>query len=298
MSAWTAFAGMVLKLVRVRQWIKNVFVLAPLVFSGAFTHSPAVLAAFGGLLAFCFLSSGVYILNDIADARKDALHPVKKNRPVASGKISARLAGFLAAVFITAGMGLAFTLGPLTAFWAGLYLVLHGLYNFFGKRIVLVDVIAIALGFCLRVLAGAAAIGVVPSVWLQLCVFLLALFLGFSKRRHEIVLLGETASGHRGVLRHYTVSLLDQLIMVSATLAIVFYGLYTITPEVVGRTGGMAISYSLVFVIYGMFRYLYLVHVRRGGDDAAEALIKDFQLMAAVGCWAVYNAGIILLAKR
>ncbi|MBF0595533.1 MAG: decaprenyl-phosphate phosphoribosyltransferase [Candidatus Omnitrophica bacterium] len=279
----------IIRLMRVKQWIKNFFLLAPIIFSGRFTDRDFLLTAVSAFFAFCFISSGVYICNDLADIRRDAVHPKKCLRPLASGRVSIFTAVFLSGLFITGGMGLAYLVGIWFAFLAGLYLILHGLYNFIGKRIVLFDVVCIALGFCIRIWAGAVAVGVLPSVWLQLCVFLLALFLGFTKRRSEMVTLRERSGEHRSVLKHYSLYLLDQLIIISATLSIVFYGLYTISPEIVQRVRGYSMAYSLVFVVYGIFRYLYLIHVRKLGDDPGDVLVGDMPMLVVVTAWILYS---------
>ena len=278
-----------LKLIRIKQWIKNFFVLAPIVFSGRFMAPVSLYSASVAFISFCLISSAVYIINDLADMSRDKFHPRKCLRPLASGKVSRKIAIILAGGFISSGIGLALYLGHEFACLAGLYLILHGLYNFGGKRIVLVDIGCIALGFCIRVWAGAVAIGVMPSDWLLMCVFLLALFLGFTKRRSEMVTLKERSEEHREVLRHYSLYFLDQLIMISATLVIVFYGLYTISPDIVIRVHGHAMVYSVGFVVYGIFRYLWLIHVKKQREDADEVLLKDLPLAFNVIAWVTFS---------
>lgn len=272
-------------LMRTRQWIKNLFVLAPLVFSGRFSDQPSLFCGLSAFLAFCLVSSGIYVVNDLEDMHRDRAHPRKCRRPVASGRISRRTAALLGVVLVGAGALLSVSLGGWFFCLAGLYFLLQLLYTFFWKKMVLLDVGCIALGFCIRIWAGAVVVGVLPSGWLQLCVFLLSLFLGFTKRRSEMRTLGDRAEEHRGALRHYTIYFLDQLIMISATLAIVFYGLYTISPDIVARVHGYRMIYSLVFVVYGVFRYLYLVHVVGKTEDVDEILLADFPLITSVLCW-------------
>ncbi len=278
-----------LRLIRIKQWIKNLFVFAPIAFSGRFMDPAALYAASIAFISFCFISSGVYIVNDLADIHRDKLHPKKCLRPLASGNVSKPVAVFLAGVFIISGIALAFSLSREFVYLAGLYLILHGMYNFVGKRIVLVDIGCIALGFCIRIWAGAVAVGVLPSGWLQMCVFLLALFLGFTKRRSEMAMLKEKAVEHRTVLREYSLYFLDQLIMISATLAIVFYGLYTISSDIVSRVHGHVMVYSVGFVVYGIFRYLYLIHVKKRREDADEVLLADLPLALNVLAWIVFS---------
>lgn len=272
-------------LMRIRQWIKNLFVLAPLVFSGRFSDQAALSSGLLAFLAFCLMSSAVYVVNDLEDRHRDRAHPRKCRRPVASGRISRRCAVLLGAGLVCGGGLISVTLGGWFACLSGLYFILQLGYTFFWKRMVLLDVGCIALGFCIRIWAGAVVVGVLPSGWLQLCVFLLALFLGFTKRRSEMRTLGDRAEEHRGALRHYTIYFLDQLIMISATLAIVFYGLYTIAPDIVARVHGYWMIYSLVFVVYGVFRYLYLVHVVGKTEDVDEILLADLPLITSVLCW-------------
>ncbi|MEI8011172.1 MAG: decaprenyl-phosphate phosphoribosyltransferase [Candidatus Omnitrophota bacterium] len=278
-----------LKLIRVKQWIKNFFVLAPIIFSGRFMDPAAFNAALIAFISFCFIASGIYMINDLADIDRDKLHPKKCQRPLASGQVSKIVAIVLLAGFIASGMGLAFLLGREFSCLAGGYLILHGMYNFAGKRVVLMDIGCIAAGFCIRVWAGSVAIGVLPSGWLQMCVFVLALFLGFTKRRSEVVTLKGRSGEHREVLREYPLYFLDQLIMISATLVIVFYGLYTISPDIVNRVYGHIMVYSVGFVVYGIFRYLYLIHVKKRKEDADEVLLGDFPLAFNIVAWALFS---------
>jgi len=168
------------------------------------------------------------------------------------------------------------------------YILLHLIYNLYTKKIVILDVIFIALGFQVRIWAGSLAAGVFPSVWLQMCVFVLALFLGFIKRRHELIVLKDRAKEHRVVLGHYTSYLLDQIIMICATLTVVFYGLYAISPEIALRFKGHGMVYSIVFVLYGIFRYIYLVHVKRRGGDPGELIMTDLPLVLSIILWLTY----------
>ena len=168
---------------------------------------------------------------------------------------------------------------------AAVYLALHCAYNLATKKIIILDVISIAIGFQIRIWAGSVVAGVLPSIWLQLCVFLLSLFLGFTKRRYELSALRDKAAEHRNVLSHYTSYLLDQIIIISSTLTIVFYGLYTMSPDIIDRIGNENMVYSLIFVIYGIFRYLYLVHVKKLGDDPGDVIFSDIPLMINITLW-------------
>lgn len=280
-------------LLRVKQWVKNAFIFFPLFFSGQFFLRDLLENALLTFTGFCFVSSGLYILNDFLDSRLDRLHPKKSQRPLASGKISVRLIGGLMAGLVAGGLLICAEVSREVLAIALTFIALHLVYNFVTKRIVLWDVIFIAIGFQIRIWAGALATGIDPSVWLQLCVFLLALFLGFTKRRYEISSLREKAPEHRSVLAHYTAYLLDQIIIICSTLAIVFYGLYTISSEIAQRIGHQNMVYSVVFVMYGIFRYLYLVHVKKLGDEPGEILATDKPLLMNVLLWILY-VGVLL----
>jgi 4-hydroxybenzoate polyprenyltransferase len=277
------------RLLRPRQWIKNSFVLAPLLFSGLIVQPASVARALLAFALFCLVASGVYAWNDVTDAIADRAHPSKRKRPVASGAISpeaARAAGALLVVpgvaagwFVATGLGVALTA----------YVALNLLYGFRLKNIVILDVFTIAAFFVLRLLAGCAAIGVQPSVWLLLCGGLLSLYLGFAKRRHELILLGDASPGHRSVLGDYDAALLDQMSVILLAVTIVAYIMYTLASETAALVGSETLSYSTVFVLYGVFRYLYLSH-RHSGGDPSETLLTDRSLLAAVLLWLGYCA--------
>lgn len=274
-----------LSLLRAKQWIKNVFVLMPLIFGRLLFNVTDVLNALIAFAAFCLLTSGLYIINDIRDLKSDRLHPQKKNRPLAAGLIKARHAALIAIILLAISLSVGFVIGRKILLVMVLYAALHLLYTFALKMTVILDVISIALGFEMRVWAGSLAIDIHPSIWLQLCVFLLALFLGFIKRRHEKIILYDKAVEHRGVLAHYTSYFLDQMIMISATLCVIFYGLYTMSEDVARQLGNNYMAYTIPFVIYGVFRYLYLVYVKKIGDDAGEILISDLPFFINIALW-------------
>jgi len=286
-----------LQLFRVKQWVKNGFIVLPLIFSGQFVNPSLWLVSFKAILGFSFIASMVYIVNDLIDRQTDILHPAKSKRPIASGKISPRLAIVCAFLSFILGCFFLRTLGPLVWMTVVSYVFLQIIYNIFTRKWVILDVLTVALGFLVRVWVGALAIGVLPSMWLQLCVFALALFLGFTKRRYELVVLDTSASRHRFALSEYTVHFLDQMIMICSTLSIVFYGLYTISAEVTQRLGHSGLLYSVGFVIYGMFRYLYLVHVKKLGDDPGDILLRDGPLLLNIAVWLIFIAVLILQVK-
>ncbi len=278
----------ILKLLRPKQWVKNTFIFFPIIFSGQIAEQALWGKTLLTFIGFCCAASSMYIFNDFLDLRKDQFHPKKANRPLAKLNIPTPMLALIILGFMFIGIYLCQQVNPAVLMTAIGYLTINLIYNLGIKQMVILDVIFIALGFQVRIWAGAFAVDVIPSEWLQLCVFLLALFLGFNKRRHELENLKETASLHRKVLGDYSIQLLDQLILISATLAIVFYGLYTISPEILMRMGNHRMVYSLIFVIYGLFRYLFLVHVKKIGDDPGEILLQDKPLMINIFLWIAY----------
>jgi len=282
-----------MQLLRVKHWVKNTFIFFPLIFSGQLFEGQLLVKNLFVFMGFCLVSSSLYVLNDFLDMKQDRVHPKKAMRPLAQKHINPLAITALIIALLTAGFFLCQKGGNITLLIVGIYILLNLTYNFYTKKIVIMDVISIAFGFHLRIWAGAAASQILPSVWLQMCVFLLALFLGFTKRRYEISTLKSRASEHRSVLAHYTAYLLDQIIIICSTLAIIFYGLYTISPEIINRLGNQNIVYSLVFVIYGIFRYLYLIHVRKLGDDPADVLFSDMPLMTCIILWVCFISTLI-----
>ena len=285
------------RLLRVRQWIKNVFILVPLIFSGKF-QDPALWGVCLWVLAgFSLVASATYIVNDILDHKQDRVHPQKSRRPISAGRVPIPAAWIISLVCLAAGMTGLFFIDPRLALLGLVYVLLQVVYNVVTKHHVILDVLTVAFGFQVRIWIGALAVGVMPSLWLQMCVLVLALFLGFTKRRYEMVELKEKAVEHRGAFNEYTVHFLDQMIIISSTLAIVFYGLYTISGEVTSRIGGNELLYSICFVIYGMFRYLYLLHVKKLGDDPGEVLLADMPLLVTVLLWGGFVTAVIFMSK-
>lgn len=281
-----------LRLLRPTQWSKNGFVLAALLFSGQATRPSVVLDAVLAFAAFCLAASAVYAFNDVRDREADRRHPVKRHRPVAAGQISTRHA-IAAALLLGAGaLALGLVVDRDAAAWLATYLVLNVAYSMRLKDVVILDVFAIASFFVIRLLVGAAAVDVQPSVWLLLCGGLLALYLGFAKRRHELTVLGSDSAGHRGVLAHYGAQFLDQVSAVLLAVTIVSYLMYTLTSDTAQAVGSEALSYGVPFVLYGVFRYLYLVHQRDLGTPT-ETVLSDRSLLVTVGLWVCYNAWVL-----
>ena len=285
MNAWV-------RLLRPPQWIKNSFVLAPLLFSGRARDLDAVLAAAVAFVAFCVMASGVYALNDAVDRESDRAHPTKRLRPVAAGTISPRAAIIASGVLIVAGLVIAWqgTVGLGVA--AGAYVVINLLYSFALKSVVILDVFALSSFFVLRLVAGAAAIGVQASIWLLLCGALLSLYLGFAKRRHELSIVAQDPTRHRSVLSHYSAAFLDQMSAVLLSVTVVAYIMYSLTSETAALVGSQRLAYSTVFVLYGVFRYLYVVHEKDGGSPT-EALLTDPALLVTVALWLMYCGWVI-----
>lgn len=269
------------------QWTKNLFVFAALVFAQRLGDVDAIVKAVIAFIVFCALSSTVYLINDVLDRKQDLRHPFKAHRPIASGAVTPILALTTAAVLGIAALIVASAVGRQFFQTAAAYVVLLIAYSAFLKHIVILDVLTIAAGFTLRAAAGAAAIAVPMSHWLLVCTTLLALFIALSKRRQELTLLTETAINHRPILGDYTPYLLDQMISVVTTSTLIAYTFYTISPETTAKFGTDLLSLTIPFPLYGIFRYLYLVHQRDKGGSPAELVINDRPLLVCVGLWAL-----------
>jgi 4-hydroxybenzoate polyprenyltransferase len=271
--------------VRPGEWIKNTFVFAGLVFSRKLTDPDAVVASVTAFAIFCALSGVVYLINDVSDRERDRQHPRKCDRPIACGTLSAGTALSAAAVLAAGGLTAAWMMGLAFGAVATAYVTLLALYSGPLKHIVIIDVLTIAIGFVLRVAAGAVAVGVPMSHWLLVCTILLAMFLGLSKRRHELTLLTDGAIGHRRILQEYSPYLLDQMIGVVTASTLMAYVFYAISEETAVRFGTSLLGLTIPFPLYGIFRYLYLVHQREGGGSPAELLLNDRPLLACVALW-------------
>ncbi len=274
-----------LELMRPAQWTKNVVVFAALVFSKHLFDPHALALVSLAFLAFCATASGAYVVNDVRDCERDSQHPVKALRPLPSGRIGRGAAIGLAVTLILVGIGGAWALGPSFGALVTLYLLLQFAYTFALKAIVILDVMAIAAGFVIRAAAGGVVINVPISPWLIICTFLLMLFLGFSKRRHELVLLETRATDHRATLRDYSPYFLDQMIAVVTASTVVAYAIYTASPEVQEKLGTDKLYLTIPFVLFGIFRYLYLVHQREEGGNPTQVLLTDRPLLLDVGLW-------------
>lgn len=265
---------LLIKSMRPKQWTKNVFVWAALVFDRKLFQTQYLLPTLAGFAVFCLLSSAVYLINDLVDIEQDRQHPVKRNRPLASGQLHKSVAVIAAILIIALCVPAAFALNAAFGVISLVYLGLMVVYSFYLKNHVIVDVMTIAAGFVLRVAGGVALVNVERfSPWLYICMTLLALFLGFSKRRHELALLAENANNHRAILDQYSLQFLDEMINVVASSTVIAYSLYTFFAPNVPANHTMMLT--IPFVLYGIFRYLYLIHIKQEGGSPEELLLKD-----------------------
>ena len=278
---------------RPAQWTKNLLVFAGLLFGRRLFDLPSVLDAVSAFAVFCALSGAVYLVNDVADRDSDRQHPLKAQRPIASGALPVPVALGAALALATIALATAYPIGPVFAVVAATYLALQITYSFPLKHIVIIDVLTIAIGFVLRAVGGAVAVQVEIGHWLLVCTILLALFIALAKRRHEIVLLADDAVSHRPILGEYTPYLLDQMIGVVTATTLISYVFYTISPETQAKFGTAWLGLTIPFPLYGIFRYLYLVHQRQGGGSPADMLLTDRPLLACVALWALTVAVII-----
>lgn len=277
------------------QWVKNGFVLAPVVFSGMLSDPIAVFRELSAFGAFCLAASGIYLWNDTLDWRSDAVHPDKRKRPIPSGRLSPTLAVMFGSLLLVASLLLGLKLSIGTGMLLSSYVVVNLLYTFRLKHIAILDLMCIAVGFVLRVIAGATSINVQASHWLLMCTFLLALFLGIAKRRQELVTLADKSDKHRRVLASYSLPWLDQAGTVLAGAAIVAYALYTVAPETQARFGTDNLIFTLPFVVYGIMRYLHQIHMADSTGNPTSALLTDRQLLLCIFAWGASCTAIIYL---
>lgn len=272
---------------RPQQWVKNTLIFGGLIFSRSLLHWEIVRLSLYAFAVFCLASSGIYLFNDLCDVEADRKHPLKRLRPLAAGKFGVNTARIAMGLLLAGSVLLAILLRPRFALVLGIYLLLNVAYSLGLKRVVILDVMAIAMGFVLRAVAGAVVIGVGTSPWLVLCTLMLALLMGFGKRRHELTLLQEQATSHRQSLDGYSLQFLDLMMTITAGAALVTYALYTMADETVARFNSHSLVLTVPFVLYGIFRYLFLVHKRMGGGDPARLLVTDAPTLINLGCWVV-----------
>lgn len=289
----TASLGDVLELLRPTQWSKNAVLFAALIFAKHLFVVRDVILVTLGFVSFCVLASGAYVMNDVRDCEHDRQHPLKSLRPLPSGRVRQSTAAALACGLLTVGIAGAVALNGGFAVLACLYLALQVGYTFWLKEVVILDVMTIAAGFVIRAVAGGVVINVPVSPWLIICTFLLALFLGFAKRRHELILLEARATDHRASLKEYSPYFLDQMIAVVTASTVVAYAIYTVSPEVREKLGTDKLYLTIPFVLFGIFRYLYLVHQREEGGNPTQILLSDRPMLIDVLLW-IGTAAILL----
>jgi len=288
----------IIRAMRPHQWTKNFFIYAALIFSQNIFNLPLLLKTTIAFSAFCLISSALYIFNDLKDLEEDKLHPLKSKRPIASGKIKKSTAILVIIVLSLLGFSAAFALNKNYFIITLVYFLLQVSYSIKLKHIVILDVFVVALGFLIRVVAGGLAIEVSLSSWLLICTILLALFLALSKRRHELVLLEDEASEHRPILEEYSPYLLDQMIAVVTASTVIAYCLYTISEETVTKFGTTNLIFTVPFVLYGIFRYLYLIHQKSEGGSPEALLVKDKPLLIDIFLWIGAAVVILYLSAR
>jgi decaprenyl-phosphate phosphoribosyltransferase len=282
----------IVKTCRPHQWIKNLFVAAPLVFARRIDDPTAVVQTIIAVVCFCLLSSSVYFLNDIVDVERDRAHPLKCHRPIASGTLPIPVARVAAGLFAVAALATSALLAPALAAVAVGYLTLNLAYSLRLKRIPFVDVACISLGYVLRVLGGAFAIGVPPSTWLLLCTLLLAAFLGFGKRAHELRVAGEKRSTQRIVLDRYSAGVLRALLVILAGLTIAAYAAYTVSPHAFRSFGTRRLLFTVPFVAFGVIRFLWITGRKPDAESPTDSMLRDAPFLVNLG---LYSVAIVLI---
>jgi 4-hydroxybenzoate polyprenyltransferase len=291
----TSEAGwrVLLEALRPHQWTKNLLVFAGLLFGRQLLDGEQVLRASVAFAAMCLAASATYLFNDLRDRAADREHPLKRHRPIASGRLAEGPAITAALAFTVIALGIGFVLGPAVGLTIGAYLALTAVYSIAAKHMVILDVMMLAAGFVLRVLVGAFAVDVAASYWLLLCTFTVALFLGFGKRRAELIMLESSASTHRPVLDHYSTVFLDQMIAIVTSATLVCYILYTVDRRTVEVFETRLLVLTVPFVLYGLFRYLYLLYHRRRGDSPTATILLDPAFLINGALWVAACAAII-----
>ena len=287
----------ILRLLRVKHWIKNSFIVAPLVFSESFLDQDAIIKTFFAFCAFSLVASIVYVINDLADIEKDRVHPKKCKRPLASGSISKSQAFIIIFVLVLLDITFFTLLNSVTSIIIVCYFIMNIFYTFSLKKKVIIDVMIVAIGFVLRIYVGATAISVEISNWLILCTLFISLFLGFGKRRHEFIVMDTDRNSHKAVLDLYSRQLLNYLIIISITLTIISYSLYTIDNVTIDKLGTDKLILTIPFVVYGLFRYMYNIYRREGGGDPADVVISDKTIFLTVFFYIIVVVLIFALKK-
>jgi len=287
-------AADLLRLMRPHDWVKNGFVFTGLLFGHMWHSASLVYQVVAAAVGFSLISSGTYILNDVVDREHDRRHPSKKHRPLAAGTVSASAATMLAIALWMAGLALGLWASRSVTLFLSTYVIMNVAYSFWLKHVVVIDVFIIAAGFMLRILAGTIGVGIHPSRWLLLCGLMVTLFLGFAKRRAELNTLLHGEATHREVLDDYGPVFLDTMIAISAAGVIMSYSLYTLSPDTIRIHATENLIYTVPFVLYGIFRYIYLLHHRSGGGDPSRELARDPHILITMGAWLLVTLWLIV----
>ena len=285
----------IIKAIRPKQWIKNAVIFAALIFSQHLFEPNSLIRSLFAFSLFCLLTGSVYLINDVMDIEEDRQHPYKKGRPIASGKLKTTTAVMTAVIMAICSLGISFYLDLKFGIITAAYFVSSITYSKYLKHVVIIDVMVIALGFVLRAVGGAVVIDVEISPWLIICTTLLALFLGFGKRRHELILMKDNAKEHRPILTDYSPYFLDQMIAVLTASTVVTYALYTMSAEVQAKLHTTHLNMTIPFVLYGIFRYLYLIHVKGKGGEPEDIILSDRPFQAAILLWGASVVAILYL---
>lgn len=283
---------------RPQQWVKNTFVWAPLLFSGQFTQLAMCIKTALAFISFCAVSSAIYAINDLCDRREDQQHPVKRLRPIASGAVTPSAAMRVSAVLIVLSLALAWYLSWRVVLVVLLYAVTNVVYSLALKRVPILDVMVIAAGFVLRILGGSVAISVAPSHWLVLCTIMVSMFLGFTKRRAELLAVGTHSGNPRPVLKYYSIAFLDQVISMVTGATIICYALYTVDVRTLEVFGTRAMLLTVPSVMYGLFRYIYIMYHLEEGEDPTNTLIRDVPTIINVIIWIVISLLIVCYGSQ
>ncbi|GAF80071.1 unnamed protein product [marine sediment metagenome] len=283
---------------RPRQWFKNGFVAAPLLFSHQFTDVDMIIKTLVAVGGFCAISGAIYTVNDLCDRQEDQQHPIKKHRPIARGTVNTTEALVLAIISAIVGLVLSSLLNPKFLLIAGIYVLINVAYSLGIKHLAILDVMTIGAGFVLRIFAGGVAIGISPSHWLVLCTIMISLFLGFTKRRAELVSEKIEGANTRKVLADYSVGFLDQVVSLVTGATIVCYALYTVDIRTVGVFGTRAMLLTVPFVMYGMFRYIYLIYHLKEGEDPTKVITRDIPTVINLILWVIISVLVVSYGSR
>ncbi len=284
-------------LIRPYQWVKNIILFAGLIFGKKLNDPEAILRAVSAFFLFSFIASCQYVINDYIDRKEDAMHPEKKHRPLASGAIEPNTALFTTVIVFSFSLTLSYAISPIFFYLVGFYFFFNLLYSIYLKHIVILDVMSISIGFVVRAIAGAVVVNVDFSHWLLLCTFMLSLYWGFGKRRGELILLNDSARHHRKILHEYSVVYLDLMLAVTATMTLMSYVLYTVSPSTAQNLGTDKMIYTIPIVVYAIFRSLYIIYIKNLGHNPTKAILTDLSVLLSGFFWLVLVSFLMYFKK-